>query len=178
MIAWMRMARFLKSALARYFLGALALSTAVIASNRDKYLAAVGPTPLRFQQVVPRLDPAKALPPLQMSDAALVVRASDNATNAAPETFSPQVQIEPQVYVSGSEASNDSSAEALFQPLHPATHAGPTQPQNAANLISPQVLLRYFSRNGTNEVLVPYSVDFTPPVPTTGGSSSAIYISE
>ena len=158
---------------------ALAICTAVIGESRDPYLAAGGPTPLRFRLEVARLDPAKALPPLGMGDRVAPVA----TTNAAPTTVTePPVGksetseslIDPAMIVGAVE-------EAVVSENVPAnTTTFPEQKPGGGSSsggISPQMLLRYF-QGGTNEVLVPYSVDFTPPVPEKGARSSATYISE
>lgn len=181
--AWMRMVgsffNFNLARLAIFVVGALVVCTGTLADSRDKYLAAAGPTPVRFQWDVPRLDPAKALPPLQMSD----VVAASSAPGAPAEVFGPELPTSPapepdQLVVSDEDEPEQNLApvtnvEPIFEP-----NIEPVPKQNGASGISPQMLLRYFGRNGTNEVLVPYSVDFTPPVRPSGSGSSAVYISE
>ena len=178
--AWMRMVgSFFNFNLARFIVGALVVCTGLLAGNRDKYLAAAGPTPIRFQNVVPQLDPAKVLPLLQMSD----VPDANSAPVAAAEVLGPELPTnwtsEPELMSAGGEeepAQNltpVTNGEPIFEP-----NIEPVPKQNGAGGISPQMLLRYFGRNGTNEVLVPYSVDFTPPVRQSGSGSSAVYISE
>jgi hypothetical protein len=158
---------------------ALVISTAVIGGSRDQYLAAAGPTPLRFRLEVPRLDPAKALPPLGMGE-----RPAPLAnTNAEP------------VAVAEPPVTNDEGVETMLEPvktieseansgavanLRPETQGWPDQNagyESGSSMVAPQMLLRYF-QGGTNEVLVPFSVDFTPPVRTERRESSAIYKSE
>jgi hypothetical protein len=59
--------------------------------------------------------------------------------------------------------------------VEPTDDPGMTKPAEAQ--ITPQMLIRYFNQ-GTNEVIVPASVEFTPPTPkTAAGGSSATYIS-
>lgn len=153
----------------------LVIGTGVLATGGDRYLATAGPTPLRFQWDLPQLDPARLLPPLPMSDAIA-------ATNT-PAASVPQSASEALKSGTGNEApavATDNYGNVDMTSLEPILTAtdGETPPQNTVNQISPQMLLRYFSRNGTNEVLVPYSVDFTPPVPRRTGDSSAQYISK
>lgn len=154
----------------------LVVGTGMFAADRDMYLAAAGPTPLRFQWDLPQLDPARLLPPLQMSDKVA-------GTNAAPQTVTESrkpvdFQSEAHEPREGPVNANQDAVMTVPEMSMPvAAEAAETKP-NGVNQISPQVLLRYFSRNGTNEVLVPYSVDFTPPVPARTGDSSAIYISK
>src|SRR5688500_1679176 len=174
--AWMRMVgSFLNFNLARLIAGAIVVCTGAVANNWDGYLAAAGPTPIRLQWEVPRLDPAKALPPLQMSDA----MATGGGPEATAEVLGPERPAspvpEPEQLVANGEnepAQNVTPITRIEPNLEPAPK------QNEASEILPQMLLRYFGRNGTNEVLVPYSVDFTPPVRSPGSGSSATYISE
>lgn len=153
----------------------LLIGTGALATDGDMYLAVAGPTPLRFQWELPQLDPARLLPPLQMSDAgtptnapAVVVPQSASEAHKPATTNNEGQELTPHA--------NGNVDMTALEPLMPAANSEAT-PQNVANQISPQVLLRYFSRNGTNEVLVPYSVDFTPPVPPRTGDSSATYMS-
>ena len=152
----------------------LLMGIGAFATDRDMYLAAAGPTPLRFQWDLPRLDPARLLPPLQMSDNVAATNTPAGLTaQSAPEIRKPVSIDEAQIVGTP----NDGNVEMTsIEPVSPTADAQ-TQ-QNPPNQISPQMLLRYFGRNGTNEVLVPYSVDFTPPVPRRTGDSSAVYISK
>ena len=170
---------FYKFILRRFLTGALAVCTGVIANSRDEYLAAAGPTPLRFRLEVARLDPAKALPPLKMGN-----EASTNAmviTNTVSAELPGNAAPGPDGSVSGSNTITvpEGAPTTPEEPIYANASLQPMQPQSNSqmNPISPQMLLRYF-RNGTNEVLVPYTVDFTPPVRESHGESSAIYISE
>jgi hypothetical protein len=155
----------------------LLISTGVLATDRDMYLATAGPTPLRFQWDLPQLDPARLLPALPMSDAG----AATNASAAVVPQSAPEAQKPTTTSNEAQEVTTDANGNVdmtALEPGMPANNNEGISQQNVAHQISPQVLLRYFSRNGTNEVLVPYSVDFTPPVPSRTGDSSATYISK
>src|SRR5688500_3795219 len=69
MIAWMRVVKRLtniKSAL--LLVAMLGVCAGVTAGNRDKYLPAAGPVPLRFRAETPEFNPEWILGPLPMSD--------------------------------------------------------------------------------------------------------------
>ena len=153
----------------------LVIGTGVLATGGDRYLATAGPTPLRFQWDLPQLDPARLLPPLPMSDAIAATNTPGVPQSASEALKSVPAGNEAQAVATDNYGNVDMTS---LEPILPATDSETPPPQNTVNQISPQMLLRYFSRNGTNEVLVPYSVDFTPPVPTRTGNSSAQYISK
>ena len=163
---------FIRIFSSRVVFGALLLGipagVSLLASDWEKYLAAVGPTPIRLLSEAPRLNPMKALPRLRMSDAVEVVTAAE-----------PQ-PVTKEAIVRSSGASNEEPGTSpeitLMEPLPSVTNNEPAMRQEPAAQVSPQMLLRYFTGNGTNEVLVPYSVDFTPPVPRRSGDSKAVYI--
>ena len=163
---------FIRILLSRVVLGALLLGmTAGVttrASDREKYLAAAGPTPIRLLIEAPRLDPMKALPRLRMSNAVEPVKAVQTTEGSVKEQV-----VGPPLAVN-----SEMNLIEPFEPLPPATTNETAPKQEPTAQVSPQMLLRYFSRNGTNEVLVPYSVDFTPPVPRRSGDSKAVYISQ
>jgi hypothetical protein len=137
-----------------------------------------------LQSEVPQFNPAWLLPELDMGNKPAANTAapgqatapSEPATNpgaessaeAAPEgtndeTIAPDPAVEP-------------VAEVPQQNLQTLTND--EQNRTPAGTIALQTLLRYFTRNGTNEVLIPFDVGFTPPVPSRSGGSSATYISE
>ena len=142
----------------------------MFASDREKYLAAAGPTPIRILAEAPRLDPMKALPRLRMFDAEQVKVAETPQVPAKEQAVNPVA------------VPNDGSSINIqmvpTQPLPPMTNNESEPSQEPAPQVSPQMLLRYFTRGGTNEVLVPYTVDFTPPMPRQNGDSKAVYISQ
>ena len=159
----------IKSAL--LLLAALGFCAGATAGNRDKYLPAAGPAPLRFRAETPEFNPEWILGPLQMSDAPV--------TNTPPE----KVELKEASKETGSmnEVSDDSEHVVTLDPRGPAMSTDLSlRPQTTASAapMSPQLLLRYFGGNGTNEVLVPYPLEFTPPVPTRTAESTAIYVSE
>ena len=166
---------FIRIILSRAVYGALLLGTAagasMLASDREKYLAAAGPTPIRLLSEAPRLDPMKALPRLRMSDAVESLKAPEPTQPGAREAGANAIGA-PQ------EQSRTSTEVTLLQPLPAMTNNETAPIQEPAPQVSPQMLLRYFSSGGTNEVLVPYAVDFTPPVPRRSGDSKAVYISQ
>src|SRR5438105_5903916 len=95
------------------------------------YLARIGPAPLRFQSPCKGMEMTVALPPLVMSD--------PPATNQVTTTNE-------QVIV-----------EAPVQPAQPLVVAPP--PVAAEPAFTPQMLLQFFNRNGTNQeptVVMPY----------------------
>jgi hypothetical protein len=162
----------IKSAL--LLVATLGFCAGVTAGNRDKYLPAAGPVPLRFRAETPEFNPEWILGPLQMSD--------------APVTNQPPEKVETKETSSAAkqpgtvnEVSSESEPLETLDPRGPAMSTDVSlRPQTTASAapMSPQMLLRYFSRNGTNEVLVPYPLEFTPPVPTRTAESTAVYISE
>ena len=146
-------------------------SASLLASDGDKYLAAAGPTPIRLLAEVPRLDPMKALPRLRMSDAVQIAKATETI----------QLPVKEQAVSAVSAQANESPTNIEIvptQPLPPMTNNEMEPKPESAPQVSPQMLLRYFSRGGTNEVLVPYPVDFTPPMPRSSEGSKAVYISQ
>ena len=168
----------LKHNLALWICSAVTACTAINAGNRDPYLAASGPTPLRFAQEIPEFNPAWLLPELDMGDGKNAKKAADEPKVEPEVKTEPLTQrvVEPEKPIEVPEP----VSENLSEPTQPLTNIEPPRTEPSTGPISPQMLLRYFSRGGTNEVLVPYNVEFTPPVKnkeSTGGSS-AIYISE
>lgn len=168
----------LKQNLALWFCSAVTVCTAINAGNRDPYLAASGPTPLRFAQEIPEFNPAWLLPKLNMGDGKITKKAADEPK------VEPEVKAEPPakpvIELAKPIEITEPVSENTSEPTQPLTNIEPPKTEASAGPISPQMLLRYFSRGGTNEVLVPYNVEFTPPVKnkeSTSGSS-AIYISE
>ena len=164
---------FIRQALSRVSVAALLLGVSAggrtFASDGEKYLAAAGPTPIRILMEAPRLDPTKALPRLRMSDAVKPVKAALAAQPNAREAIVNRLETAEPATGSG---------ELISMQALPTTTNNETPKQEPTTQVSPQMLLRYFSRGGTNEVLVPYTVDFTPPVPRKGGDSKAVYIVE
>ena len=145
----------------------------VTAGNRDKYLPAAGPVPLRFRAETPEFNPEWILGPLQMSDAPL--------TNQPPEKVEAKETSSVGIEAGSVNEVSDGSEQVTLDARGPAMATNVSLRPQATSLaapISPQMLLRYFSGNGTNEVLVPYPLEFTPPVPTRTAESTAIYVSE
>jgi hypothetical protein len=140
----------------------------MLASDREKYLAAAGPTPIRLLIEAPRLNPMKALPRLRMSSAIEPVKAVQTIEASTREQVAGRIDV----------VTEPATANSEMNLIEPATNNETAPKQGPAAQVSPQMLLRYFSRSGTNEVLVPYSVDFTPPVPRRSGDSKAVYISQ
>src|SRR5687768_10859022 len=137
---------FIRIFFSRVSLGTLLLgitaSVSIFASDREKYLAAVGPTPIRLLSEAPRLDPMKALPRLRMFDAEQV-----------KVTGTPQVPVKEQA-VNPVAAPTDGSSINIeigpTQPVTPMTNNESDPRQEPAQQFSPQMLLRYFTRGGTN----------------------------
>jgi hypothetical protein len=160
----------IKSAL--LLIAALGFCAGVTAGNRDKYLPAAGPVPLRFRAETPEFNPEWILGPLQMSDAPV--------TNQPPEKVEAKETSSAETGTVN-EVSDDRERVETLDPRGPAMATDVSlRPQTTASAapMSPQMLLRYFGRNGTNEVLVPYPLEFTPPVPRRTAESTAVYISE
>ena len=163
------MGHLFKNTLTRLFLGVILIHTVVFADDREMYLAATGPTPLRFRLETERLDPEKALPPLRMEDPKPAVPSTNAEPIAVERTAETPATAAPVEYTLQG-ATNVQEIES--PPMSEAPKL------NQMNSVSPQMLLRYFTKGGTNEVLIPYPVEFTPPVPVRSSGSSAQYISD
>jgi hypothetical protein len=98
---------------------------------------------------------------------------STNSPNSASaEIFGPQMPEPASAPETNPPLDNQ---QDLHPVVEPSENPGMTTPAQAQ--ITPQMLIRYFNQ-GTNEVIVPASVEFTPPVPkSAAGGSSATYIS-
>lgn len=164
------MGHIFKDSLTRLFLGVVLIHTVVFANDREMYLAATGPTPLRFRFETERLDAEKALPPLRMEDPKPVVPSTNAEPIAVEQNAETSAAAAPVEYTLQG-ATNVQAVESA-----PISEAPPKL--NQMNSVSPQMLLRYFTKGGTNEVLIPYPVEFTPPVPVRSSGSSAQYISD
>ena len=147
--------------------GAVFAGLALGVSAAPGYLPAVGPVPLRFRPTPP---PAEALvqmplpppdPPSPAPDIPSPLSAAANtATNKTPPAASP--------------SSVPVIATATNGPAQPDANPSGSEPR-----ISPQMLLRYFSRstNGAaGGMMAP--VDFAPPAAATPPSSTATYSTE
>jgi hypothetical protein len=144
------------------------------AGENCNYLAVIGPAAVRFSVAMPQYDPAKVLPPLKMSDAP--------AANLVENVTRPVEQVAPQPVETKTNAQEQTSASEVTPPAAsvestPAPIVMPAEPKAEASQMTPQMLLRYFNREGTKEVIVPNAVEFTPPAPASTGRSSAVYSS-
>jgi hypothetical protein len=168
---------FFRHRLIRWILCALAVTATGVAGNRDKYLAAAGPTPLRFQREVPQFNPAWLLPELDMGDEkpAQTTKSAEATETAPPANTNTGAAADQQVQP---ETQNTIPEEIVLPATQPLANSEPIQKQSSTGPLSSQALLRFFTRNGTNEVLVPYDIEFTPPVPGRTTGSSAVYVSE
>lgn len=146
------------------------------------YLATVGPTPIRFRPVVPQYDPAKVLKPLDMGNNAPSETVEPVATSKAK---SEEVNAIEAPTAGTTELSSPSAETTQLPPpetivITPEPQAHSPEVKPGQSQITPQMLLRYFtkdgSQNGGKEVLVPVPVEFTPPAPSPN-KSSAIYLS-
>ena len=130
------------------------------------YLPKVGPPELRFAQRSPRLDPSAVLPPLT------VIEAVETTTNAVAEISSESLPPTPSL----PEATDEVAMEDIWMgppaPEAQTTEAPPAKPEQE---IAPQMLLQFFSKDGTRQGIVQTPVEFTPPPPSR--SSTATYIS-
>src|SRR5687768_12800913 len=137
----------LKHNLALWFCSAVTACTAINAGNRDPYLAASGPTPLRFALEIPEFNPAWLLPELDMGDGKNVKKAADEAKVEAEVKSEPSAQtvVEPEKPIEVPEPVSENPSE----PTQPLANIEPPKTETSAGPISPQMLLRYFSRGGT-----------------------------
>ena len=173
-------AQLLKSRFGIWCIALLAICSGVCACDRDKYLAAAGPKPLRFASEVSEYNPAWLLPKLDMGGLAAVDVTATEKLIDKPAEATPEPPAEAETLKSNDvpETNTDPRPEhaaELSQPL-PADVV-PSENSGIAPL-SAQTLLRFFTGKGTNEVVVPYDLEFTPPVRPAGKGSSAEYISE
>lgn len=115
-------------------IGLTALTAMSFGGNPNGYLTRVGPAPLRFQAPPKGPEVTVALPPLAMSD---------------PPAPAHEVTTNETVIV-------EAPKQAPTPPPQPVAVAEPA--------FTPQMLLQFFNRSGTNQepsVIVPYQ--FTPP---------------
>jgi len=134
------------------------------------YLPQTGPSPLKFQDTPMRFDPAAVLPPLKMSDQpsrtnTTAVSQSSTNLNDGFEVLSP-AEPEPQTTTVSSSVNPSPIPDLLSNP-----------PQGNGE-VTPQLLLRYFNKSGSQETLVTPQIPFTPPPPLSLRGSSATYSSE
>jgi hypothetical protein len=160
----------------RLIIAALLASAGTLAGEKQNYLAAIGPAPIRFHVARPEYDPAKVLPPLKMADAP-ATNAVESVTPPEPigdkRMETPAVATEQAVAPGAAvSAPMESTSQPQAQTTTPESRPEPSQ-------MTPQMLLRYFSKDGTREIFVPVPLEFTPPPPATGNGSrsSAVYIS-
>jgi hypothetical protein len=163
-------------------LGATLVCAGVLAGNNGNYLAAMGPSPLRFRAAAPVYDAGMVLPALDMGYATEtnVVEKLPTATRVTEMNegtgFTPVETESPQPVTKSTPPPGATSV--------PETYNSEVKP--AQSQITPQMLLRYFKQNGTTdggtgaskEVMMP--MEFTPPAPaagTTPSKSSATYLS-
>lgn len=154
---------------------ALAIASGRAASGQ---LAAVGPEPLRFQK--PVVLASLVLPPLAMRDPApplpVPQPAPAPATNAAPAPVSaPPLAVAP---------TNDTPVTVVPTNDTPVTVVPPTvialvpaPDTNAPVILSPQLLLQFFQRIGTNRATsIIEPLDFRPADPPPLPSSTSTYL--
>jgi hypothetical protein len=134
------------------------------------YLAAIGPAPLRFR--APLMPTTRVfVPPMP-------------APPVPPEPSKPvpvSLEVVPQPAAASSPSFSTSGPTPTAITPQPATivnevSSGGTQPTQAEEVVSPQMLLRYFSKstNGVStSVIAP--LNFTPPRPVEQPSSKATY---
>ena len=136
------------------------------------YLTRVGPKPLRFEAVVPRLDPAKALPPLTMEEPEPVP-----AQSITPE-FGPQPPPASPLPTVDEFWAMPPPDEPPSTEGNAATPATPATPAPAGpKMVSPDELLQFFAPVKRREGIISVPVEFTPPAPRpASGGSRATYI--
>jgi hypothetical protein len=149
-------------------LGTCLICAGAVAGEKHDYLAMVGPAPLRFQAATVQYDPGNVLPPLKMSDTP--------ATNVVETVTKPAQVLVPTPETTPVLPEHTTPPELPTRP--PVESTVPTPPSAASSetrpdsQMTPQMLLRYFSKDGSREVLVPTGVEFTPPPPSSGRSSA------
>lgn len=133
------------------------------ADQRYMYLAVCGPTPVRFQTLMPEYDPAKVLPALQMSDTPF--------TNSVPAEIKPAQVATPAPAPEPAPVAVTPPPPEITLPVEPPVPAVPEQKPDL-NQITPQMLLRYFRQDGAKEIVIPAPLEFTPPTPSSDRSSA------
>ena len=132
------------------------LSVATAASTGPGYLPRVGPAPLRFL-APPRVCTKRFVLPVPVPDPASVV---------------PQIEKMPPL------PRPASSALELPGPM-PQAESGPAQPQMetapADAVVSPQMLLRYFTQTNNSAASVIAPMEFTPPRAAVPAPSKATF---
>jgi hypothetical protein len=141
-------------------LPALSLGMASVFGSGDPcYLPVVGPAALRFQAaVMATTHPAILAPPEITEPESVLIR---------PETLNPLSTVTNEVM-----AAAESPAPVI--PYHPI----PAEPSPPGEVISPQMLLKYFAKstNGAGaRVVGPMPMNFTPPPPVQPPASKATY---
>jgi hypothetical protein len=124
------------------------------------YLARIGPSVLRFRPTAAPVDPAKVLPPLQMTDEGNPATTADE-DNDSPSDPERNAQESANDLLEPSVAPDDSTAVTNAPPAH----------------VVPQLLMHYFGNSTNKEAVVSPPVEFTPPGPPLSRGSSATYIS-
>lgn len=156
-----------------------------LAGNRNMYLAATGPAPLRFAATLAQYNPARVLPLLDLGDAP--------KTNVVETTRSTEMTLDTSSLLEAvppvpprENVSMEPVSIPAEQPIITPEGSIPPEVKPGQSQITPQMLLRYFNRDGTQagskEVVVPMPVEFTPPGPvnspaTPANKSSALYLS-
>jgi hypothetical protein len=139
------------------------------------YLARVGPSPLRFAQAAPRLDPSVVLPPLKMADESTTTNTVESVPPVTDET---DPEAAPEI-----KPDEPSTSPILGPEPAPASNSdADTNTLPVAGQVTPQMLLRFFTPNKRAGV-APEPLQFTPPspiappAPASSGGSSASYVS-
>ena len=125
------------------------------------YLPRIGPTPLRFRPV-----------PLPMTNQlALPAPASDPEAEPEPEPTAPK-DDKPTAAATTPAPSPAPAPAAVVNEVS----SGPSEPTQSDEVVSPQMLLKYFNKstNGTSSTVIA-PLDFTPPKPVEPNSSKATY---
>lgn len=176
--------------------GILAVAVTVQARGRSAYLAVSGPAPLRYAVVETNANQFPSMPSVLIADPASAHMAPPVTQPATkPETNAPPSSTgsNPSVEISTSAPADTNAPAMTMLPEPPATPSNdytnvelvPGYKQTASDLLvmTPQMLNEYFKpaagKNGTDKervsVVVPMTVDFTPPTPRTAPASSATY---
>ena len=146
------------------------LGAGVALAGTAGYLPRVGPAPLRFQS--PQSASRVLLPPLEMLDAPVPPAQESNQTTNQLADLGPLL-FDPEINDLSMRETNSLNAAATNLP-------SPDFNSDTNAVISPQMLLRFFSRSGagtSRETVVVPPPSFTPARPGQPASSSATYSS-
>jgi hypothetical protein len=143
------------------------------------YLPKVGPTPLRFRMMVEARTQRVPLPPLLMQDPPKPAGSDEQEINplaSQGSVLSPATNAPPAIPSVPKEVA---AAPAKEAPSAPAVTGGSDEMDQSGKgpVVTPQMFLRFFNKEGTREVVVPAPAQ--PAVPNNKpASSTATYTSQ